>query len=41
MAPVLGEAFGWDAARVKDELDGYENRVRDELLRLDRALAHR
>ena len=41
MAPVLGEAFGWDAARVKDELDGFENRVRDELLRLDRALAHR
>jgi glycerol-3-phosphate dehydrogenase len=41
MAPVLGEAQGWDAARVKDELDRHENAVRDEIQQLRRALRRR
>lgn len=41
MAPVLGRALGWDAAREREEIDRYENAVRDELMLLDRALATR
>jgi len=41
MAPVLGRHHGWDAARVKDEIDRFEASVRDELMMLDRTLATR
>ena len=41
MAPVLARAQGWDAAREKDEMDRFENAIRDELMMLDRALATR
>lgn len=41
MAPVLGEANGWDAARIKDELDRHENAVRDEIQMFKRALKKR
>jgi glycerol-3-phosphate dehydrogenase len=39
MAPVLGRHEGWDAARIKDEIDRFEASVRDELMMLDRTLA--
>ena len=38
MAPVLGRALGWDAAREKEEIERFESGVRDELMMLDRAL---
>jgi glycerol-3-phosphate dehydrogenase len=41
MAPVLARHQGWDAARVKDEIDRFEATVRDELMMLDRTLATR
>jgi len=41
MAPVLGRHQGWDAARIKDEIDRFETSVRDELMMLDRTLATR
>lgn len=41
MTPVLARALGWDADREKDEIDRFENAIRDELMMLDRALATR
>lgn len=41
MTPVLARVLGWDASREKDEIDRFENALRDELMMLDRALATR
>ncbi len=41
MTPVLARLLGWDATREKDEIDRFENAIRDELMMLDRALATR